>query len=271
MSDHRAQDDRAVGQELATMHVPGDGRPVVFLHGLFGQGKNFASIAKALAPERSSLLVDLPNHGASPWTSTVDYEQMAGAVASVVREQADGCAAVVGHSMGGKVAMVLALEHPELVERLVVVDISPVATRGMSEFAHLLASLAGLDLKAITSRADADRVLAEEVDDARVRGFLLQNLQRTDEGWEWRANLDLLRRDLSRISDFPQGAGARVYEGPVLWIAGGDSRYVQPEHAAPMRAMFPRVRRTTVNGAGHWVHSERQAVFIEILRRFLVE
>lgn len=255
--------------DVVTSRIDGDDPPVVFLHGLFGQGKNFASIAKALAPQRGSILVDLPNHGDSAWTSSVDYQQMADAVADVIREQAGGRAAVVGHSMGGKVAMVVALEHPELVERLCVVDISPVATSGMSEFAGLLDALVSLDLAAIDSRRAADEALAPKITHPGVRGFLLQNLRHRDGRWVWRANLDLLRRDLPRIGRFPGELDAASYDGPVLWVAGADSPYIKEEHAERMRSLFPRVRKVTVKDAGHWVHSEQQAIFIEILSRFV--
>ncbi len=248
----------------------GDGGPLtVFLHGLFGQGKNFTTIAKALAPGRSSLLVDLPNHGGSAWTTDVDYEQMAAAVAAEIAASGRGPAAVVGHSMGGKVAMVVALRHPELVERLVVVDIAPVSTSGMSQFADLLGALGELDLGTLGSRSEADRLLRRRVPEDSVRGFLLQNLRHRDGRWVWRANLDLLRSSLPRIGGFPSGLDAAPYDGPVLWIAGGDSQYIRDEHTEAMRALFPRVRKVTIKGAGHWVHSEQQAVFIEVLRRFL--
>lgn len=255
---------------LHTTLVDGDGPAVVFLHGLFGQGKNFATAAKSLAPGRRSLLVDLPDHGQSPWTERVDYVHMADAVAQAAQGALPGERfALVGHSMGGKVAMVLALRHPQLVERLVVVDIAPSRSGGMSTFTHLLDALAGLDLSTLERRGDADRALAEQIPSAGVRGFLLQNLRERDGRWAWRANLDLLRRDLPVIGGFPVGLEEHPYEGPVLWVAGERSDYVLPEHTPAMRALFPRVRKVTVKGAGHWVHSEQPAAFLAVLRAFL--
>lgn len=257
-------------EPLHTELIPGDGPAVVFLHGLFGQGKNFATIARFLSSGYRSLLVDLPNHGSSPWTDRVDYTEMADAVAEAVRERFPGeQVALVGHSMGGKTAMVLALRHPELVERLVVVDISPVATQGMSQFEHLLGALKGIDLASLTRRGEADAQLTAKIPQAGVRGFLLQNLRQIDGQFAWRANLSLLHRELSRVGAFPGGLEQHPYEGPVLWVAGADSPYVLPEHSEPMRALFPRVRKVTIKGAGHWVHSEQQAAFLTTLRMFL--
>lgn len=266
--------------ELSVTDVGRSGPFVVFLHGLFGQGKNFQSIARGLEPDARSLLVDLPNHGASPWTDTVDYAAMADAVAATVRarladDDVPGDVAhasrvhVVGHSMGGKVAMQLALRHPELVDHLVVVDISPAGGDGTGEFEHLLGALATLDLSRLESRSQADAELTPLIDSPTVRGFLLQNLQRADGGWRWRANLDLLRASLDVIGGFPEPEPGARFDGPVLWVAGARSDYVRPEHDERMRALFPRTRQLTVKGAGHWVHSEQPQVFTEAVRLFL--
>lgn len=256
----------------ASLHdaeIGSSGPRVVFLHGLFGQGRNFTQVARSLEPELRSLLVDLPNHGRSGWTDSVDYLDVADAVAAHLRDgfAADGPVHVVGHSMGGKVAMVLALRHPDLVDRLVVVDISPARSEGADEFEHLLDSLAGLDLDAVVRRADADALLAEKVADPRVRGFLLQNLRSADDSFRWQANLALLRRELETIGGFPEIEGS--FDRPVLWVAGERSPYVRPEHDATMRRLFPRTRQVTIKGAGHWVHSEQPEAFTSALRVFL--
>ncbi|GAA1730069.1 alpha/beta fold hydrolase [Aeromicrobium alkaliterrae] len=243
---------------------------VVFLHGLFGQGKNFTQAAKALQPELTSLLVDLPNHGRSAWTDHVDYVEMADTVADFLRTDfaADGPVNLVGHSMGGKVAMVLALRHPDLIDRLVVVDIAPSDSDGAGEFEHLLGSLAAIDLSTITRRSQADEQLQEPIPNRTVRGFLLQNLRAgDDERYRWQANLDVLRRDLPTIGGFPELEA--TFDHPVLWISGETSDYVREEHEARMRELFPRTRLVTVKGAGHWVHSEQPASFVSALRVFL--
>ena len=259
---------------LHVVEVDGPGPTVVFLHGLFGQGTNFRTAAKELSDAFRSLLVDLPNHGRSPWTGTTDYAAAADAVAATLHEHADGPVHVVGHSMGGKVAMVLALRHPDLVDRLVVVDISPVDRPGATddddgdgEFAHLLDALRRIDLTTVERRADADRQLAADVDDSRVRAFLLQNLQRDGDGWAWQADLALLRRELDMIGGFPDVD--ETFDGRVLWLAGADSPYVREEHVPAMKALFPRVLQVTVRDAGHWVHSEQPQAFTSALRTFL--
>ncbi|GIG29194.1 alpha/beta fold hydrolase [Cellulomonas marina] len=273
-NDGDGRDDPAAG--LRVTEVGTEGPRVVLLHGLFGRGRNFTQVAKALTPELRSVLVDLPNHGASAWTTTVDYPVVAGLVADLLDERyaADGPVHLVGHSMGGKVAMVLALTRPDLVERLVVVDIAPAESSGAGEFEHLLASLAALPLERVVRRSDADELLAPAVPDERVRLFLLQNLRATDGGFAWEPNLALLRRELPTIGGFPEvlrpDGSAATFDGPVLWVAGERSSYVRPEHAAPMRRLFPRTRSVTVRGAGHWVHSERPDAFVDVLRAFLL-
>jgi pimeloyl-ACP methyl ester carboxylesterase len=254
---------------LHTTEVGDQGDLVVFLHGLFGQGRNFTQIAKELVPDLRSLLVDLPNHGRSDWMDTTDYEDIADVVATWLRERhaAESPVHLVGHSMGGKVAMVLALRHPDLVDRLVVVDIAPAVSAGAGEFEHLLDSLATLDLDSLERRGDADERLASAIDDPRVRGFLLQNLRSDSDGFRWQANLDLLRRELASIGGFPEIDA--TFEGPVLWVAGERSSYIRPEHGEVMRRLFPRTRAVTLKGAGHWVHSEQPEAFVSTLRAFL--
>lgn len=255
---------------IHTTEVGDTGARVVFLHGLLGQGKNFATIAKLLQPEFRSLLVDLPNHGRSSWTDDFGYELLADLVADRLRDgfAADGAVDLVGHSMGGKVAMMLALRHPELVDRLVVVDISPTGGGDQGEFEHLLDSLAALDISTLSRRSDADERLSGPIDDARVRGFLLQNLRSDQHGFHWQANLELLRRELPAIGGFPDDL-VGTFDRPVLWVAGERSPYVRREHGPPMRRLFPRTTQLTVKGAGHWVHAEQPEVFASALRAFL--
>lgn len=254
---------------LHTTELGESGSRVVFCHGLFGQGRNWTQIGKSLAERHRVTLVDMPHHGRSPWPERFSYVDLADQVAGLL--SADDPVALVGHSMGGKAAMVLALRHPELVERLCVVDIAPVNYRGRNEFAGYVSAMLGMDLPAIASRADADAALTEAVPDPTVRAFLLQNLRRDGDGWRWQANLEVLGRDLELLGGWPaeELAGLPPYEGPVLWLAGELSRYVRPEFHEAMEELFPRVRRVSVKGAGHWVHSERTEVFLEVLNRFL--
>lgn len=261
---------------LHTLAVGTGGPRVTFLHGLFGQGRNWTQIARALAGRDGTgarcLLVDLPDHGRSPWTPEFSYEGYAARVAETLSEAAPGEEWVlVGHSLGGKVAMVLALTRPDLVASLVVVDIAPKDYGDLERFVHYIDAMRSLPLSELTGRADAEERFAAVEPDKTVRGFLLQNLRRHGDTWVWQANLELLAADAargtdSRIADFPQ-TGAPAYAGPVLWLVGGDSPYVTPEDGEQMRALFPRARLVTVKGVGHWVHSQAPEVVTETIRR----
>ena len=244
-------------------------RLVVFCHGLFGQGKNWTTIAKALAQDHRVLLVDMPHHGRSAWRDRFDYVDVADQVAGLF--SADDPVALVGHSMGGKAAMVLALRHPELVERLCVVDVSPVDYPSRSEFSGYIEAMRAVDLAALERRGDADDALREAVPNSTVRSFLLQNLRRHDDSWAWQPNLEVLGRDIDALGGWPEEelAGTAPYDGPALWVAGQTSSYVQDDYTEAMDRWFPRNRRVTVKDAGHWVHSEQPQVFTEVLRRFL--
>jgi pimeloyl-ACP methyl ester carboxylesterase len=269
-------------ERLAIRTLGKSGPRVAFVHGLFGQGRNWTTIAKGLTDGHRVTLVDLPNHGHSPWTETADYVDMAGLLADELEGFREPVT-LVGHSMGGKVAMQLALRRPELLRGLVVVDVAPVEypVRGgrtddpdeeAAPFAGFIAAMRAMDLSALDSREDADAALRDAVGSDMVRGFLLQSLVRdrtADGGWRWRLNLELLERDLENLRGFPDPPEGAVYEGPVLWIAGANSTYVLPEDREPMDALFPSTRLVTIKNAGHWVHSEQPEVFLETVRRFL--
>jgi pimeloyl-ACP methyl ester carboxylesterase len=272
-----AQDER-----LATRTLGESGPRVVFVHGLFGQGKNWTTIAKGLAADHRVTLVDLPNHGHSPWTDRVDYLDMAELLAAEL-EQFGEPVTLVGHSMGGKVSMQLALRRPELLRALVVVDIAPVEyplqggrtddpDEEASPFAAFIAAMRAMDLDRLTTRGDADAALQAAVPSRMVRSFLLQSLVREGsggEGWRWRLNLELLERDLGELRGFPEPPPGAVFDGPVLWIAGANSAYVLDDDRPRMDALFPATRLVRIRNAGHWVHSEQPDIFLETLRRFL--
>jgi pimeloyl-ACP methyl ester carboxylesterase len=275
--------DTGADERLATRTLGEAGPRVVFVHGLFGQGRNWTTIGKGLADGHRVTLVDLPNHGHSPWTDRVDYLDMVELLATEL-EQLGEPVTLVGHSMGGKVAMLLALRRPELLRALVVVDIAPVEyplsggrtddpDEEASPFADFIEGMRDLDLDRLTTRDDADAALEDAVPSRMVRSFLLQSLVRdergADGGWRWRLNLDLLARDLGELRGFPTPPAGASFDGPVLWIAGANSTYVLPEDRPHMDALFPSTRLVRIKNAGHWVHSEQPEIFLETLRRFL--
>jgi pimeloyl-ACP methyl ester carboxylesterase len=263
---------------LHTLSVGTAGPRVAFLHGLFGQGRNWSQIAKALAgPDGTgarSTLVDLPDHGRSPWSQEFSFERYAASVADTLRGiDADASWVVVGHSLGGKTAMLLALQHPELVSRLVVVDIAPKSYGSLERFSGYIEEMQRLPLGALGDRRDAEARFEEP--NAGVKSFLLQNLRRDGDSWRWQANLDLFAADAAKgtesvIAAWPESAGQLApFTGPVLWIAGSDSSYITDADLSAMREMFPKVRQLTVKGATHWVHTDAPAIVVEALRRFI--
>ena len=250
-------------------HDPPDAamRPtLVVAHGLFGSGRNWGAIARRLAQGRAVVTVDMRNHGDSPRMPSQTYPDMAADLAGVIGDLG-GPADVLGHSMGGKAAMLLALTRPALVRRLVVGDIAPVAY-GHDQTRHIHA-MRGLDLAGLTTRAEADRRLAASVPDPALRAFFLQSLDlKAPGGPRWRLNLDVLEAGMPGIVGWPSDVTGR-FDGPALFLSGADSRYVLPEHRADIRALFPAARFARIPGAGHWLHADRPAEFAETVDVFL--
>jgi esterase len=253
--------------ELAYMAHGESGPPVLILHGLLGSARNWSTFAKQLAAMRRVFALDLRNHGASPWADRMSYDQMAADVRAFMAREAMPTAAVIGHSMGGKVAMRLALAHGQLVERLVVVDVAPVAYR--RSFNAYLEAMRGLDLSRISRRAEADALLAEQIDDPGVRGFLLQNLVSAEAGLAWRVPLQALADNMPELVGFPEPREGERYDGPTLFVTGGRSDYVRPEHHAKIRHLFPNAQFVRIPEAGHWVHAEAPETFLEVVGGFL--
>ena len=246
------------------------GSTIAFCHGLFGQGKNWTQIAKALSADHRVLLLDMPNHGRSPWTETFDYVELADLVAEELRGARP--VTLVGHSMGGKIAMCVALRHPELVERLVR---RRRRAGGLPERARVR-RLHRDHARRSTSTPLERRDQAEEAlrdggaPPGRAQLPPAEPAPRPTDGWHWQLNLDLLGESMDGLTGWPdERLGEASYDGPVLWVGGADSDYIADEHSAEMDRRFPRNRRVLVKGAGHWVHSEQPEIFLEVLRRFL--
>lgn len=246
----------------------GAGAPLVLLHGLFGAGQNWGGIRSVLARRFRVLTPDLRNHGASGRDPDMSYAAMAADVAETMDAAGMPQAAVLGHSMGGKVAMALALLHPARVERLVVADIAPVryppALRGY------VAAMQAIPLRHGLTRREADAALMQAVPEANIRAFLVQNLRFETDPPAWRLGLAEIAAAMPAIEDFSPPPRAR-YDGPVLVMAGERSGYIRPEHHDLFRAVFPAARFATVPAAGHWVHADSPAAFLGLLQPFLDE
>ena len=244
----------------------GEGPGLLLVHGLYGSGSNFRRHAARLSDSHRVLSPDLRNHGRSPHHPDMSYPAMAEDLAALLDREGLERATVVGHSMGGKAAMALALTAPERVTALVVVDIAPV--RYDHDQAGILEAMRRVDLDRVSSRADADRQLAAAVAEPAIRQFLLTNLERADDQWRWRLPLELLAEALPQILGFPEDLG-EPYGGRTLFLHGARSDYVEPEHRSAIRQRFPNARIEAVDDAGHWVHAEAPEAFETALRQFL--
>lgn len=243
-----------------------DTPPVVLVHGLFGTGRNLGVLARRLA-DRTVIQVDMRNHGDSGWSDDASYAAMADDLAAVIEEAAGGRADVVGHSMGGKAAMVLALTRPERVRRLAVLDIAPV------EYSHsqapLIDAMATLPLADLTRRSEADARLAERVEDPATRAFLLQSLDLRAEPPRWKMNLDALRAAMPALTGWPDGLVPGAFAGPMLVLAGAESDYVDRAAEAALHRFFPQARLSRIDGTGHWLHAQAPGPVGEAVAGFL--
>ncbi|WP_373050565.1 alpha/beta fold hydrolase [Thalassovita aquimarina] len=235
---------------------------LLIVHGLYGSGRNWGVIAKRLSDERQVIAVDQRNHGFSPWHDSHGYEDMADDLAEVIRAQGAPMD-VLGHSMGGKAAMVLALKFPHLVNRLIVADIAPVGY-GHSQLQYIKAMRA-VDLSKVEKRSDAEAQLREIVDDPVLPTFFTQSLDVAEK--RWRLNLDALERDMEKILDFPPVGGR--FDGSTLFLSGADSDYVKSEHRPVIKGFFPAAKFAKIPGAGHWLHAEKPREFEAAVRAFL--
>ncbi|WP_209298960.1 alpha/beta fold hydrolase [Aeromonas jandaei] len=244
----------------------GQGPAVILIHGLFGSLDNLGLLARALGEHCRVISVDLRNHGVSFRSDDMSYPAQAADILALMDHLGLDQAAIVGHSMGGKVGMQLAKLAPARVSRLVVADMAPVAyphSRHQNVFAGLNATLATLP----QSRSDAERILAEHIEIAGVRQFLLKSFAKGDDGWQWRFNVPALEENYANIMGWPEDE--RHFEGPVLFIKGGDSDYMQPQYSEAALAQFPAAKVRVIAGTGHWLHAEKPMLFNKLVVDFL--
>lgn len=230
---------------------------LLIAHGLFGSARNWGVIAKRLSDEREVTCVDMRNHGLSDWKKTQSYPEMGDDLAEVI----DGRWDVLGHSMGGKAAMLLALQHPEKVRKLVIADIAPVAyTHSQS---GNIDAMRNVDFDKVTNRSDAAAQMTALP--PSLRDFFLQSLDLKEK--KWRINLDVLEAEMDKIVGFPEVSGS--FEGPVLFLSGANSDYVQREHRDRIKALFPKAYFAKIPDTGHWLHAEKPRDFEASVRNFL--
>lgn len=244
--------------------TPG-GVPLMVGHGLFGAARNWRALARRFALDRHVVCVDMRNHGASPWSNEMTYAAMADDLAAVIADLG-GRADVLGHSMGGKAAMVLAVTRPALVRALVVGDIAPVP------YAHsqrpAIAAMRALPPDAMVRRSAAQAALTEATGDAGLGAFLAQSIDTGAAPPRWTLNLDALDSNMEAIIGFPADLDGQ-FDGPTLFLTGARSDYVRPEHAARIRGMFPNTTHRAIAEAGHWLHADKPQAFIGSVNRFL--
>ena len=237
---------------------------LIIVHGLFGSGRNWRAIAKRLSAGRQVITIDMRNHGDSFWHDDHSYDDLADDLARIL-SQIGGAVDILGHSMGGKAAMVLALRNPPNLNRLIVADIAPVA------YSHTQLTnveiMQNLDIAAITRRSEADEMLKGQIPDTATRAFLVQNLELSEAGNRWRLNLDALARNMIKIMGFPEITGA--FHNDTLFVKGGLSDYILPQHMEKIETLFPNFTVQNIDGAGHWVHAEAPRPFLEAVSGFL--
>jgi len=254
--------------ELYTRISGEPGQPtVVLLHGLFGSSANWGAIARHLAARYRVLAPDLRNHGQSPHHPDNSYPAMVEDVLGLLDAQRLDAATLVGHSMGGKVAMHLALHHPQRVQGLVVVDMSPVSYG--HDFEAVLEAFRAVDLAEIGGRADADAQMASRIAGSGVRAFLLQNLVKRPDGWAWRMNLGALAAAQAQITGFPAQPAGAAFGGPTSFVYGELSDYVTPAYEPDIHRLFPNASLCPVANAGHWVYADQPQGFLDCLQAFL--
>jgi esterase len=251
--------------KLLNYQQSGSGKNIILIHGLFGRLENLNMVAKALAKNYQVTSVDVRNHGDSFHDSVMNYSTMAQDIIDIMQHLAITSAVVLGHSMGGKIAMELALTAPALVEKLIVADIAP--AEYPPHHNQIIAGLSSLDFTRIKQRKDADKQLSQYVDNLSVRQFLLRNLSSENGQFSFKCNLENIAKNYPQIIKAYQGSNS--YQGPTLFIKGANSDYILPEHRTAILRLFPQSRARVIQGAGHWLHAEKTVAFNRSVEEFL--
>ncbi|XP_019477483.2 protein ABHD11 [Meleagris gallopavo] len=264
---------RAVPLAHAEVGIRGTRPPLVLLHGIFGNHGNFQTVAKALVRRVGGqvLTLDARNHGSSPHSPLMTYEAMSLDVQHLLTQLGIHKCILVGHSMGGKTAMVLALQRPDLVERLISVDISPTSTTLISEFPAYISAMKSVNIPAGLTRSAArqlaDSQLSSVVQDPQLRQFLLTNLVEVEGRYIWRVNLDAISHHFADIMSFP--VFHKPYPGPALFLGGSKSPYISSKDYPEIQRLFPKADVQFIEGAGHIVHQDKFEEFITAVLNFL--
>lgn len=245
----------------------GEGSPLIILHGLFGTSDNWQTLGKQFSETHKVYLLDLRNHGRSPHSDDFSYQLMTDDLLEFVEQHKLQDPIILGHSMGGKVAMNFAVQHPDKLSKLIVADIAPKAYPPHHD--AILEGLRSIDLNTLQSRNDADAILAQKEDDVGTRMFLLKNLYRKEDNtFGWRLNIDAIEANLPGILD--QVVSDTPFNKPTLFIRGGNSRYIKPEQdTAEIQTLFPQARIETIENTGHWLHAEKPQEFFALVNQFL--
>lgn len=239
---------------------------MLILHGLFGMLDNWATLAKRFAEYYQVYLIDLRNHGKSPHSEEMNYQVMADDIAEFCNDHKLNDSILIGHSMGGKVAMQFSVDHQELLYRLIIADIAPKAyTHGHSE---VFEALYGVDLSTVSRRSEADKALEPFLPDFGMRQFILKNLDRKEGGgYGWKPAVDIIRDNYDRIVE--EIVFEDQLELPTLFIRGGDSSYVQESDWIDIQDAYSDVKLETIDGAGHWVHAVNPEAFYDLVIEFI--
>lgn len=237
--------------------------PLLILHGFLASSRNWRQIALKLAEAHYVYVLDQRNHGSSPHIDAMDYPDMAADIGRFMDKTGLAKADILGHSMGGKVAMWFALNHPERVDKLLIADVAPVRYR--HDYSAIMAALKALPLEQIQNRKDAELMMAEAIPDLSYRQFLLQNLLLENGAYRWRIDLAIFERHADNIIGFPDSSQVAPYPGDVLFLAGADSDFVDPE---TLPALFPKAELEVIEGAAHWLQVQQPEKFVQAVEKF---